>query len=304
MFYQDKLPESNHYKWCFHEARQKNADIVKSYYDKIEDSLGLHIHDFYEINIITAGTGRHYIADRSVPIDVGDVFVIPPHIPHGYRSNGGLVVYHVLLSNAFSLKYFDDLKHLNGFNMLFEIEPILRLNTEKTFYLTLDQNSFNELIPTINGLEVESVARGYDADLRRSFHALLLISTLCKQMSNSSLAPNSGITNRQAISIIKSIEYIENNYKQKMNFNTLADDCNMSYSTYLRLFKGLTGSTPIKYQNSCRIKNAQNLLINSNETILSIALSIGYYDSAHFIREFKAIKGISPTEFRTKYKSQ
>lgn len=298
MYYPEKLPLHKHYKWQFHEARQKNAEIVKSYYDKIAYSLDMHIHDFYEINIVTSGKGRHYIADRSVPVDVGDVFVIPPHIPHGYLSNGGLTVYHVLLSNSFSSKYFADLKPLNGFNMLFEIEPVLRFNTQKAFYLTLEQADFDELKPTVDGLDQESLNIGYDSNLRRSFLALSLISTLCKKMSSYSLAPSDSITNRQTISIIKSIEYIENNYRNKINYNDLAEDCKMSYSTYLRLFKRLTGTTPIRYQAACRIKNAERLLIESDDTVLSIALTVGFYDSAHFIREFTAAKGISPTKYR------
>ena len=298
MYYPEKLSLHQHYKWLFHEARQKNAEIVKSYYDKIIDSLDMHIHDFYEINIITSGGGRHYIADRNVPIDVGDVFVIPPNIPHGYYSTGDLTVYHVLLSNEFSAKYFNELNKLKGFKMLFEIEPVLRLNTDKPFYLSLDKNAFGKTSILIEQLEKEALGKDYDSDLRRCYLTLSLISSLCLYMNQSSLTPNDNLTNRQVISIIKSIEQIEENYNLKLDFKELAENCKMSYSTYLRLFKKLTGITPIKYQTACRIKNAELLLSKSNDTVLSIALSVGFYDSAHFIREFKSLKGISPTKYR------
>lgn len=299
--YPEKPPLHKHYKWLFNEARQNNAEIVKSYYDKIADTLDMHIHDFYEINIVTSGCGRHYIADRSVPIDVGDVFVIPPNIPHGYYSSGDLTVYHILLSNGFSAKYFNELNKLKGFKMLFEIEPVLRLNTDKAFYLSLNKGTFGEISANIDRLERESSNKGYDSDLRRSFHALSLISTLCMYMDQNSITPDGRLTNRQVVSIIKSIEQIEKEYNRKLNFKELAEDCKMSYSTYLRLFKNLTGVTPIKYQTACRIKNAELLLGKSNDTVLSIALTVGFYDSAHFIREFKSAKGFSPTEYRNNH---
>ena len=299
MYYPEKLPLHKHYKWQFHEARRNNAGIVRSYYDLITDSLGMHIHDFYEINIITSGNGRHYLANRNIPTDIGDVFVIPPNVPHGYHSNGNLTVYHILLSKEFSVKYFDDLKELNGFQMLFEIEPILRLNTDKAFYLTLEKEAFDKLKATLSLLEAESDG-GHDSDLRRCFHTLTLIATLCKNMNIFSLAPTDNVSNNQTVSVIKSIAYIENNYNQKLNLKTISENCKMSYSTYLRFFKKLTGMTPIKYQNICRIKRAENLLIKTNETVLSIALTCGFYDSAHFIREFKKNNGISPAEYRSK----
>ena len=273
MYFPEKLSLHQHYKWLFHEARQKNAEIVKSYYDKIIDSLDMHVHDFYEINIITSGCGRHYIADRSVPTDVGDVFVIPPNIPHGYHSNGDLTVYHVLLSNEFSAKYFDDLSKLKGFKMLFEIEPVLRLNTDKPFYLSLDKNAFGKTSILIEQLEKEALGNDYDSDLRRCYLTLSLISSLCMYMNQNPLIPADNFTNRQVISIIKSIEQIEENYNLKINFNELAKKCNMSYSTYLRLFKKFTDTTPIKYQTAYRIKNAELLLAKSNDTVLSIALT-------------------------------
>lgn len=298
MYFPEKLPLHKHYKWLFHEARQKNAEIVKSYYDKIADNLDMHVHDFYEINIVTSGCGRHYIADRNVPTEVGDVFVIPPEIPHGYHTNSTLTVFHVLLSNEFTAKYINDLKTLKGFKMLFEVEPILRSNTESTFYLTLDKVSFTACQKLMDTLQSEYTDVSCDANLRRTFNALSLIAMLCDKMNSSSMNSSFNIQSNQAVSIIKSIESIENNYNTKLNFEKIASDCKMSYSTYLRLFKQLTNMTPLKYLMSCRIKNAELMLSNSDETVLSIALSTGFYDSAHFIREFKAFKGISPAEYR------
>lgn len=299
MFYPETLSINTHYKWTFQEARQKNAELIKAYYDHINSKLEMHIHDFYEINIVTSGRGRHYIDKQNVPTEVGDVFVIPPEIPHGYHTDGTLTVFHVLLSNDFTVKYIQDLKTLKGFKMLFEIEPILRSNTESTFYLTLDKASFITCKKLMDTLQAEYTDVSHDANLRRTFTALSLIAILCDKMNLNSIISSFNISNKQTVSMIKSIENIENSYNTKLNFEEIATDCKISYSTYLRLFKQLTNTTPLKYQMSCRIKNAELMLKNSNETILSIALSTGFYDSAHFIREFKSVKGISPTEYRT-----
>ncbi|MBO5746840.1 MAG: helix-turn-helix transcriptional regulator [Clostridia bacterium] len=45
---------------------------------------------------------------------------------------------------------------------------------------------------------------------------------------------------------------------------------------------------------------AEEMLKFSDESVLSVALTCGFYDSAHFIREFKAEYGVSPTAYRLK----
>ena len=46
--------------------------------------IGMHEQEFYEINLITKGEGMHYIDDSRIKAEVGDVFIIPPKISHGY----------------------------------------------------------------------------------------------------------------------------------------------------------------------------------------------------------------------------
>ena len=41
---------------------------------------GMHMQEFFEINIITRGSGRHYIEDNCIETRVGDVFIIPPKV--------------------------------------------------------------------------------------------------------------------------------------------------------------------------------------------------------------------------------
>ena len=46
--------------------------------------INMHSHDFYEINIITNGLGRHYISNKSIQAQKCDVFFLPPNVKHGY----------------------------------------------------------------------------------------------------------------------------------------------------------------------------------------------------------------------------
>ena len=297
MYYPEKLPTHKKYSWRFDDAQPYGAELVKSYHHRIPQILPLHIHDFYELNIVVSGSGRHYIGSRNVPTQVGDVFVIPPDIEHGYRSDGSLDVFHILLSNSFSAKHSDDLAKLPGYKMLFEIEPVLRCRLESAFYLSLKGSELRKCMSMISDIQKDNDRTDIGHNIRQSFKVLAFIAVLCEQMAISKPL-SEDIPNQYAVSVLKSIEYIESKFSEKIIYTLLAENCQISYSTYLRVFKQLTGTTPVKYQQNCRLKKAAELLEFSDETVLSIALDIGYYDSAHFIREFIRFKGVSPTQYR------
>ena len=69
----------------------------------------MHSHQFYEINIIVSGEGRHYIENTSLETGVGDVFVLPPEVRHGYFSEGRLDIYHILIKKDFLVRYAEEL---------------------------------------------------------------------------------------------------------------------------------------------------------------------------------------------------
>ena len=69
-------------------------------------SIKRHDHDFYEVNIVVSGRGVHLVGDAEIPASVGDVFVIPPGVVHGYESEGrDFDVYHVIAKKEFFEKY-------------------------------------------------------------------------------------------------------------------------------------------------------------------------------------------------------
>lgn len=71
-----------------------------AYFHDSEFPLYMHSHDFYEMNIIIEGYGRHYIEDKNFPAVPGNVFVIPPKISHGYwAQNDTMSIFHLLLDS-------------------------------------------------------------------------------------------------------------------------------------------------------------------------------------------------------------
>jgi AraC-like DNA-binding protein len=94
------------------------------------------------------------------------------------------------------------------------------------------------------------------------------------------------------------LEYVREKYASPIKIDELADIANLSPSQFERRFRKVFKITPTKHILNVRIRAACNLLSSSNDTIASVAVDSGFYDHSHFIRGFKRVMGISPSEFR------
>lgn len=78
----------------------------------------------------------------------------------------------------------------------------------------------------------------------------------------------------------------------------LADSFGLSERYIQRLFENVVGLSPRVFFNTQRFNRSLELIRSSNLDLTSIAYDCGYYDQAHFIKEFRKFTGITPSEAR------
>lgn len=78
----------------------------------------------------------------------------------------------------------------------------------------------------------------------------------------------------------------------------LAEKAGMSRAGFVRRFSQLTGSTPLNYLTSWRMRLASKALRVSQEPIGQIGFSLGYGSESAFSTAFKRVYGCSPLEHR------
>jgi len=93
-------------------------------------------------------------------------------------------------------------------------------------------------------------------------------------------------------------EVVNNHLFSNLSINDLAGLCDLSLSTFNRNFQELFKTSPASYIKTKRLEKAKALLTNSALTISEIAYNTCFVDVAHLSKSFKAIYGISPTEYR------
>lgn len=242
-------------------------------------NYNMHEHDFFEINIILEGTGFHYIEERRLKVYPGDMFVIPPGVIHGYESIDRIFnVFHLAINKSFFEIYSQELNHLGHFKMLFEIEPCLRAN-KQNFYMNLDYEYLLQLKNDIAFFDQIGKECSNEADTIRNILTLKLIAFLCSYSIQNFNRMQTG-DRKGYFEILKALEFIHNNYSERITIDDLAKLCNISKATFIRKFKNCTNNTPNKYILNYRCKNAQHMLsmgISRTET----ACCCGFFDVSH-----------------------
>lgn len=295
--YPEKLTPHKQTQYFHWEFFKNPLDLSKTFIEK-DYQTGMHEQEFFEINIVTKGKGMHYIQNSRTPATFGDVFIVPPHVDHGYFGGKGFDVCHVLISDDFINKYIADLQQLPCFFDLFSAEPLMRAVAKNPLHLHLNTEQFDSVYKTIlELLDCQDDDNPYEC-LTRTSQTIIFITLLCKIYSTNSSSIH--LTSADE-SFMKSISYIHEHYNKKITIDDLVKIAQLSRSAYIKKFKSICKMTPTSYLGKRRIEAAENLLKNTQLSITEIAYRTGFYDSAHFTKTFETENKISPLAFRKKY---
>lgn len=98
--------------------------------------------------------------------------------------------------------------------------------------------------------------------------------------------------------ILQAVEIVENNLKSDLNVADLAKQVGYSLYHFIRLFQGVTGSTPKEYINQRKLTEAAKEILISTGKISDLAFDYHFNDYETFSRAFKRMFDITPTECR------
>ena len=104
--------------------------------------------------------------------------------------------------------------------------------------------------------------------------------------------------------LIKNIEqYVQQNMSRgQINLEEMAKAMGMGMRPFFLKVRDITGKTPSELVRDMRLKNACLLLKRTNINMSELATNIGFATGEHFINIFKEKFGISPSEYRLRYR--
>jgi AraC-like DNA-binding protein len=91
---------------------------------------------------------------------------------------------------------------------------------------------------------------------------------------------------------------IRENVEQDIDFKNFAEENQIGYSYFRKMFKKYTGVPPVQYQLDLKILRAKEMLLSTNKIIKEISYELGFQSIYYFSRVFKKKMGVSPSEIR------
>lgn len=148
--------------------------------------------------------------------------------------------------------------------------------------------------------EFREKKEGYELALRGLAYQILtaLLRTYTKTAPNQS---ELDMQYRRLEQIKPAITYMEMHMAEKITLFELSEVTHLSPNHFSRVFKIVSGFSPMEFLNRIRVQKAAQLLLNTNKTIVEIAMDTGFNDSNYFSRSFKKCRSETPSEFREKY---
>lgn len=107
-----------------------------------------------------------------------------------------------------------------------------------------------------------------------------------------------------SIYIMKTLNIIDKNLTSNLSPKHLAKKLDISESYLHRLFKESTGTTIINYVNKKRTELARILLSETNDSVIEIAINVGFNTRQNFGQIFRKFTGMTPSEYRKQQKQK
>ncbi|MDH1262059.1 AraC family transcriptional regulator [Pseudomonas sp. GD03944] len=140
-----------------------------------------------------------------------------------------------------------------------------------------------------------------DPDIASTYlNQAISLLTVTKHNKQNPCRPRGGLASWQISRVDK---FITDNISSSIRTIELASLLRLSVSHFTHAFKQTTGTTPLIYIATIRIKAAQQFMLCSTHSLSDIALSHGFCDQAHFCRVFRRETGLSPQTWRRLYAS-
>lgn len=251
-----------------------------------------HFHTFYEIMVFLAPEAEHLFEGNLYHLSFGDIVLIPPYLLHKSIYRKGPSSNRIIINFLFPDEW---MKADHGYPELLSTfhtpEHIYRFSSEQRLSLFQKLNSIMDY-----SLSPEYANRPIDELMIHTrfiefLHEIYLLRDQNLYQNDTEFSP-------VAQKMYSIASYIHQHYGEPLSLPLLADKFFINPYYLSHSFKDTMQFTLSDYIQMTRVKNAQHLLLTTNDKVSNIAATCGFASFSQFNRVFNKLSGMSPREYR------
>lgn len=255
-----------------------------------------HYHSEIELVYILKSTGTRFVGDSIANFQPGQLVLLGKNLPHMWLN--GPEYYNEeseLCAEAIAVHFKMDFLGSEFFQApeLNKVADLLSRGNRGILFHDLEQSTKDMLLELRHTSGVERVA------------TLLSVLNVLSNTTSYELLCSEGFLNsfdQTDTNNLKDVyEYIFKNFTEPIKLETVADIAHMNPAAFSRFFKRVHNKTFTRYLNEIRVGYACKLLIEERQKMIAICFDCGFTNISNFNRQFKVIKGMTPSEFQKMY---
>ena len=253
-----------------------------------------HRHEFWEIVIVYRGSGLISFGRRTLPIRVGDVFVLSRGQRHAYLETRSLDVINIVFDPAHVGSTHPVLANWMRHESLVAVGPRWKPGETEGGCLHLGSSDFVLLLDKVRRMEAELENQTPENRIAALAYFLLII-TLLRRQSRPWESSGSVVAGHR---VSRALEFIEEHFSDPITVEEIVTHSHVSRRHFFRLFEQAVSVTPMEYLKKLRLQKAASMLLTTTDSITQVAFACGFNDSNYFSSLYHKEFGVSPSQFK------
>lgn len=251
-----------------------------------------HFHPFYEIMILLAPEAEHLFEGNLFHLSYGDIVLIPPYLLHKsiYRKGAPSkrIIINFMLPDEWMIEGAGYTELLSPFHAQGHIYRFSSDQRQKLYGL-LNSILLYTRRPDYADRPIDELM--IHTKFVEFLHELYLL-------RDQNLYANDTDTTPLSQKMYAIAAYIHQHYQEPLTLSSLAENFFINPYYLSHSFKETLNFTLSDYIQITRVKNAQHLLMTTDNKVSDIAAACGFSSFSQFNRVFHKQAGMSPREYR------
>ena len=247
-----------------------------------------HYHGSAEIMCVLEGRIKMLIGTVYRECEKGDIIFIPPSMVHEVFS---------LTEDAAIQGMVFDLSLVEVAALQLDFSELFRRSQGLQYVITSKAEGYAELCGYIKNILDVYGSFSAGSRIQIASNLLLIMARLIRLFSLEESAHDKNYKKLRAV-----LSYVEKNYTEKIQISELSEIIHVCDDRLIRLFKEVTGETPIEYIMNLRIEAAIKLLSTTDLSVADVAEKVGFGSDTYMTRVFRQKLNTTPGKYLQKHK--